>query len=339
MSPTWTPFGRRQPALALDDGDLPGLQQSLEALPEAADDLVLVGVDAVHVDAVEACADTDGLALAGGVGDLGRVQQRLRRDAATVQAGAAHPVSFDQHHLHPELGGTQGAGVAPAAGAEDDDVGGLSRHVCSHWWTSGSGCHLSTLAPPHPSGVGRVGFRRRRPVPAVRRTPGAVHGGRRPACAGEGGSVLASVTSAVTVAMTGGAGRGDRAGGGAAGVGAGARAGAGVAGASGLVASSFGSAASVLSSVLSCVPAWLLCVPVVSPVPVAVGSGVCLPQSLCATARTASPWCAAVWSWAAAETLAPWLPSMQVTDAVTVGARGRCWSSGRGCRWGRACRS
>ena len=56
------------------------------------------------------------------VGDLGRVQQRLGRDAAAVQAGAADLVLLDQGDALAELGRAQRAGVAAAAAAEDDDV-------------------------------------------------------------------------------------------------------------------------------------------------------------------------------------------------------------------------
>src|SRR5690606_4667126 len=81
--------GAGEPALALDDGDPAGLDQTGQALVQAADDLVLVGVHRGHVDAVEAGLDAELLALLGGVGDLGGVQQGLGRDAALVQAGAA----------------------------------------------------------------------------------------------------------------------------------------------------------------------------------------------------------------------------------------------------------
>ena len=118
--------GADQPAHALDEGDLPALHQALQALVEPRDDAVLVLVDRGHVDAVEGGPDAELLALAAGVGDLGRVQQRLGRDAAAVQAGAAELVLLDQGDLHAELGRAQGAGVAAAAAAEDDEVEGPS---------------------------------------------------------------------------------------------------------------------------------------------------------------------------------------------------------------------
>ena len=45
--------------------------------------------------------DAELLALAGGVGHLGRVQQRLGGDAAPVQAGAAELALLDQRDLQP----------------------------------------------------------------------------------------------------------------------------------------------------------------------------------------------------------------------------------------------
>ena len=66
--------------------------------------------------------DAELLALAGRVGDLGGVQQRLGRDAAAVQAGAAELVLLDQGDRQAELGGAQRARVAAAAAAEDDQV-------------------------------------------------------------------------------------------------------------------------------------------------------------------------------------------------------------------------
>src|SRR5690606_5397491 len=75
--------GRRvdEPALALDDRDASGLHQTGQALVEPVDDALLVGVDLAHVDAVEGRVDADLVALTGGLGDLGGVQQGLGGDA------------------------------------------------------------------------------------------------------------------------------------------------------------------------------------------------------------------------------------------------------------------
>ena len=73
---------------------------------------------------LEGRLDAELLALAGVVGDLGRVQQRLGRDAARVQAGAAELALLDQRDRQAELGRPERAGVAAAATTEDDDVVG-----------------------------------------------------------------------------------------------------------------------------------------------------------------------------------------------------------------------
>ncbi len=88
--------GPRQPALALDDRDAPALEEALDALPGAVHDLVLEGVDAAHLDALEAGLDAHARGLTSLVGDLGRVQKRLCGDASPVQARAADLVLLDQ---------------------------------------------------------------------------------------------------------------------------------------------------------------------------------------------------------------------------------------------------
>jgi hypothetical protein len=43
-----------------------------------------------------------------------------------MQAGAADLVALDHDHGHPELGGAQGCGIAPASGAQDGEIDGLA---------------------------------------------------------------------------------------------------------------------------------------------------------------------------------------------------------------------
>ncbi len=120
-----------QRAGALDDGDPAGLDQAGEALEEPLDDLVLVGVDAGHVDALEAGVDAELRGLAGRVGDLRGVEQGLRRDASHVEAGAPEVALLDQPDLQPQLGRTQRTGVAARACPEDEDVELSVRHRLS----------------------------------------------------------------------------------------------------------------------------------------------------------------------------------------------------------------
>ncbi len=118
--------GADERAVAVDHGDLAGLHQSLQALVELADDAVLVGVDAAHVDARQRALDADLLTLAGVVGDLGGVQQRLGGDAAAVQAGTAQLVLLDEGHREAQLGRAQRAGVPAGTPAQDQDVVGVA---------------------------------------------------------------------------------------------------------------------------------------------------------------------------------------------------------------------
>ena len=69
------------------------------------------------------------LGVTGGVGDLGRVQQRLGGDAADVQAGAAEVALLDEPDAQPELGRAQRAGVATRSRPENEYVEVGLRHA------------------------------------------------------------------------------------------------------------------------------------------------------------------------------------------------------------------
>ena len=110
--------------------DLVLLEQVQDAVVVLRDDLVLarehlrdVDREALDLDAVL------GEGMAGVLEVLGRLQQRLRRDAADVGAGAARrglavgarPV-VDAGGLEAELRGADRGDVAAGAAADDDDV-------------------------------------------------------------------------------------------------------------------------------------------------------------------------------------------------------------------------
>ncbi len=116
---------------AVDDLDLVGLEQALEALVHLGDDAVLVLVDAGHVDALEVGQDAELLGVAGVVGDLAGVEQRLRGDAAAVQTGAADLVLLDQGHGHAQVRRAERAGVTAAAATQDHYVVSCVR--VAHW--------------------------------------------------------------------------------------------------------------------------------------------------------------------------------------------------------------
>src|SRR5680860_902630 len=113
---------RDELALALDDVDTAGLDQSAEAFVQPRDHAVLVLVDTDHVDALERGVDAELLRLTGRVRYLGRVQERLGGNATHMQAGATQLSLLDQRHREAELRGTKGTGVATAARTQDEYV-------------------------------------------------------------------------------------------------------------------------------------------------------------------------------------------------------------------------
>src|SRR5216683_211044 len=121
---------RDEASLAVDDLDLAAGERALQALPQSVDDLVLVGVDAWHVHAIERRPDPESLAVSRQVGDLRRVQERLGRDAPAVQASAADPVLLDEGDPLAKFGRAERARVAAATATEDHDVVGTAafRH-------------------------------------------------------------------------------------------------------------------------------------------------------------------------------------------------------------------
>ena len=129
-----------EPGRALDPGDLVLLEQRSDALGEAPDDAVLarhhrteVELHPVHLDAVGAEP------VARLVVEFARVEERLRGDAAHVEARAAQrPVLLDAGDAHPELGGADGGDVPARSGADHDEVVAIGRHHTSRSRRDGS---------------------------------------------------------------------------------------------------------------------------------------------------------------------------------------------------------
>src|SRR6185437_15255347 len=151
--------GRRlQPPGPLDRVYLAARDRGLQALPEPVHHAVLVRLDTRDVDALEGGLDADRGTVPGVVGDLGRVQQRLGRDAAAMQAGPPDLVLLDQRHALAEFGRAQRAGVPAAATAEHDDVVAadalchpsslLHEPVSPTWLTQSSSFHLPSAGLP-----------------------------------------------------------------------------------------------------------------------------------------------------------------------------------------------
>ncbi len=115
---------RRELRLALDEGHLAHLCESGKALGELRDDAVLPGAQFLEVGLRRAERDAEVAHLLGVRDDARRVQQRLRRNAADVEADAAERrVALDEHDLLAEVGGAKCRGVAAGTRAEHEHFG------------------------------------------------------------------------------------------------------------------------------------------------------------------------------------------------------------------------
>ena len=127
--------GACEAGVALQVGHVVLLQQASDALGERVHDLVLVRHHRIEIelDARDLDAMTGEPRLGVGV-FLRRVQQRLGRDAADVEAGAAESGrALDAGRAQPELSRADGGDVAAGAGADHQDVEVMFAHGCSGW--------------------------------------------------------------------------------------------------------------------------------------------------------------------------------------------------------------
>ena len=116
-------MGRGERALAGDDRHLALARQAGQPRRQALDDALLPAAQSVEIDARRRKDDAVRGHLRRLVDDFSRMQQRLGRYAADVEANAAErrpPV--DQDDALAEIGGAEGRGVAARPGAEDEDV-------------------------------------------------------------------------------------------------------------------------------------------------------------------------------------------------------------------------
>ena len=115
-----------QHAVAAQDGDLVLLHQEFDTADVLVDhEVAALGErPVVEGDAVVAGEPELGALLGHPMQQVGGLEQRLGRDAAPVQAGAAEPVALDEAHRQAKLRGANGAHVAHAA-AEDEQVEAL----------------------------------------------------------------------------------------------------------------------------------------------------------------------------------------------------------------------
>ena len=113
-----------QPGAALDPVDLVLLEEQLDAAGQPLDDLVLAGLHLGHVEADGRLTDRQPPVLPV-LRDLERVrvlEERLGRDAAPVEAGAAeHRRALDHRGAKPELRRADGGDVAARPRPDDHD--------------------------------------------------------------------------------------------------------------------------------------------------------------------------------------------------------------------------
>ena len=118
--------GRGDAARADNRVDLVLLEQEFDALDVAADPLVLERHHRGKIELRRCHADAQlGEAVPGLVEQLGGMQQRLGRNAADIEAGAAEGRALLDHgDLQAELRRADGADIAAGAAADDDEIVG-----------------------------------------------------------------------------------------------------------------------------------------------------------------------------------------------------------------------
>ncbi len=109
--------------LAAKHIDLALLREQREAVGQFGHDSILPSAQALAVDLRRSEHDAAGRHVGGILDHLGRMQQRLRGDAAHVQAHAAeHRPAFDESDLQAQIGRAKGRRIAARACAEHDQL-------------------------------------------------------------------------------------------------------------------------------------------------------------------------------------------------------------------------
>src|SRR2546425_8137694 len=107
----------------LQQGALAHLRHRGEPAGELSDYLVLERAQLGEVELRLAKRDAVVGEIARGVHDGRGMQERLRGNAADVEAHAAQRwIALDQHRLQPEVRGAKRRRIAARPGAQDDDV-------------------------------------------------------------------------------------------------------------------------------------------------------------------------------------------------------------------------
>ena len=116
-------FALGEDAEALEHRHLVLAQQALDAGRELVDHLVLARHDDGQVELRLPGHDAERLRVRELVEQVGRVQQRLGRDAAAMEAGSAQErILLDDGGLEAELPGADRGDIAAGAGAQNCDV-------------------------------------------------------------------------------------------------------------------------------------------------------------------------------------------------------------------------
>jgi hypothetical protein len=94
---------------------------------QLADDLVAEPSGGFDVQAGAGCCEPELGQVRNLIGEVGDVQERLRRNAPAVQARATHLVGLDDGDPQPTRRGAQCCGVAAGSASEHGDVVGHRR--------------------------------------------------------------------------------------------------------------------------------------------------------------------------------------------------------------------
>ena len=119
------PVRRLEAPAALDDPDVTRLGQTRQPARQLLHHLVLTRPQLIQIDIRLAETHTQVRHPRRLVDDLGGVEQGLGGNATHIEADAAQTrVAFDQDHLFPQVGGTEGRRVAAGARAQHHHLGG-----------------------------------------------------------------------------------------------------------------------------------------------------------------------------------------------------------------------
>ena len=136
--------------MALHDLDVVALQQGADATGQAADDAVLPFDRAGEIDGGMLDPQAEGgrgRLLDGMMIGLGGMDDRLRGNAADIEAGAAQPAAapalLDQHGIEAELARTNGGDITSGPATHDQYLGSNVGHVR----TPGTGSPASRAVP------------------------------------------------------------------------------------------------------------------------------------------------------------------------------------------------